>query len=172
MQPDKFMQKYVVGATKKDAQTMVNNLGDMGRQHMAAGTIDTMKKSAGINSEDGGNFSQSNYNSALDNLRFKPGVIFDPESAQQLERLGRVARTTQLQPRGSFANNSNTLVGALAEGAKTATKNVAEVGANLAIPGLQGGTMARKGLGKLQEWRQVTKATKPGAGILLRDIGR
>jgi hypothetical protein len=39
--------------------------------------------------------------------------VFDPDSAKQLKILGNVSRKVMAQPKGGFANNSNTLVAVL-----------------------------------------------------------
>lgn len=166
---DKFIDRYVVGADLKDVQTMKRNLaGDQhATQTIAAGTVDHLKSSAGLIG-DTGNFSQAGYNKALEKIRPKLGVIFEPEQQQHLETLGRVARTTQAQPRGSYVNASNTGVVLIAEHAKGA----AEGAANVAAGGFPLGTVARKIGGGIMKQRNINEALQTGAGIKLRDVGK
>ena len=62
-----------------------------------------------------GNFSASGYDAALRSIgKEKLALFFSREEIAQLEAAGRVARYTQVQPRGSAVNNSNS--GALVAG--------------------------------------------------------
>lgn len=157
---DDFINKYVVNGDVKDIKSMRANLADdpMAGQTIAAGTINFLKNRAGING-DNGNFSQAGYNKALRAVAPKINDLFESDQANQLQALGNVARYTQEQPRGSFVNNSNTLVGSIA-------KNVKELGLGaLNIKTLGGVNFVR---GKLQERatdRDVSKSVEPGAGM-------
>ena len=164
---DKYLDKFVVNGVNKNVQTMVNNLGrnSEAHQHMAAGTINWLKDKAGIVDETG-NFSQAGYNKALKRLDDVKNVqeIFNPETASQLKTLGNVARYTQAQPRGAFVNNSNTLVGALAEKAGGLTKAGVEKGLNVAVPGLQLGTSVMEMRARRAAEAETRKALELGAG--------
>jgi hypothetical protein len=172
---DKFMNKFVINGVNKNIKTMADHLGrnSEAHQHMAAGTINWLKDKAGIVDETG-NFSQAGYNRALKQLDATNNLneIFTPESASQLKTLGNVARYTQAQPRGAFVNNSNTLVGALAEKAKQLTGKVAEQGLNLAVPGLQLGTSVMEMRARRAAAAESKKALEVGAGTKLKDIGK
>ena len=154
---------------------MVDTLGpnSEAHQHMMAGVINHLGERAGV-IEGKGNFSQKNYNTALNNLdkNRNLGVIFNPETQLQLKTLGNVANYTQFQPRGSFVNNSNTLVGYLAE--KGA--NVAEGAGNVAglkfMGGYPIGSEARKFIRSRKERAKVEKALEPGAGSTLDEISK
>jgi hypothetical protein len=164
---DKYLDKFVVNGVNKNVQTMVNNLGkdSPAHQHMAAGTINWLTDKSGI--VDGqGNFSQAGYNKALKRLDDVKNVqeIFNPETASQLKTLGNVARYTQAQPRGAFVNNSNTLVGALAEKAGGLTKAGVEKGLNVAVPGLQLGTSVMEMRARRAAEAETRKALELGAG--------
>ena len=141
---------------------------------MAAGTVNWLKTKAGIVDETG-NFSQAAYNKALKHLDDVKNLneIFTPESASQLKTLGNVARYTQAQPRGAFVNNSNTLVGALADRAAGLT----EAGLNLAFGGKYGipvGSIAREHIKKIKSEKEVQQSLELGAGskTKLKDIGK
>lgn len=162
---DKFIEKYLIKADLKNVETMKGNLDATAQQALAAGTMNHLKRNAGI-IENAGNFSQAGYNKALEAIRSKLGVIFQPTERQQVEALGRVARYTQAQPRGSFVNNSNTLTAAMADRAKGA----AEVAVNMAVPGAEIGTRGRRVASRFAERRELNKTLQSGAGIRLKDI--
>jgi hypothetical protein len=164
---DKFIDKFVVNGVNKNINTMVENLGrdSPAHQHMAAGTVNWLKDKAGIVDETG-NFSQAGYNKALKQLDDVKNLnmIFNQEAASQLKTLGNVARYTQAQPRGAFVNNSNTLVGALAEKAGKGVAMGVESGLNLAVPGLQLGTSVMEMRARRAAEAQTKKALETGAG--------
>ena len=167
--PDKFIDKYVIGSDTNKLQTMKNNLegNDVAQQAIASGTMNHLTRAAGL-IEGKGNFSQAGYNRALESIRPKLGVIFDPKTRQQVEALGNTARLTQYAPRGSFVNASNTFTAAIGNTAK----NTAESMANVAAHGVPVGTWTRKIAGHFGEARAVKKSLAPGAGILLRNVGK
>jgi hypothetical protein len=165
---DKYLQKFVVNGVNKNIATMVNHLGkdSVAHQHMAAGTVNWLKDKAGIVDETG-NFTQAEFNKALKQLDDVKNMeqIFTPDAASQLKTLGNVARYTQAQPRGAFVNNSNTLVGALAEKAKQGIGVAAEGGLNMAVPFLQLGTTVKEMRARRANEAEVRKALEIGAGV-------
>jgi len=163
---DKYIDKFVSNGVNKNINTMVQNLGkdSPAHQHMAAGTVNWLKDKAGIVDETG-NFQQSGYNKALKKLDDVKNLqeIFNPEAASQLKTLGNVARYTQAQPRGAFVNNSNTLVGAMADKAAYAM----EQGANIVGGGKMGipiGSMIRSRVQQYKATKETEKALETGAG--------
>jgi hypothetical protein len=170
---DKFFDKYVIRGVNKNVRTMVDTLGrdSVGHQHIKAGTINWLSDKAGI--VDGkGNFSQANYNKALkslDDVR-NYGEIFDPETQLQLKTLGNVANYTQFQPRGSYVNNSNTLVGYLANKAAGGAEALGNVAGLKFVGGYPIGSEARKFIRSRKEKAAVEKSLEPGAGSTLEDI--
>lgn len=163
---DKFIDKFVINGHHKNIETMVRNLGENSDAHqqMAAGTINWLKDKAGIVNENG-NFSQAGYNKALKKLDDINNLnsIFSPEASTQLKNLGNVARYTQFQPRGTFVSNSNTLVAALAYGAKAA-----ETGANVMMGGKYGipiGSIVREKAQEVKQGKEIKKSLEVGAGI-------
>lgn len=168
---DKFIDKFVINGINRHLNQMVQNLGEnsVAHQQMTAGTLNWLKERAGIRDE-AGNFSQAGFNKALDaldknnNLR----VIFGPEAANSLQTLGRVARYTQAQPKGSYVNTSNTMVTQMAEKAA----QLAETAANVVGGGKYGlpvGTMVRQKAQAIKAAREVEKALEPGAGSVRKD---
>jgi hypothetical protein len=172
---DKYFNKFVINGVNKNINTMIDTLGrdSLGHQHIKAGTINYLSDKAGI--IDGkGNFSQANYNKNLKRLDDvnNLGAIFDPESQLQLRTLGNVAAYTQFQPRGSFVNNSNSVVAYLANKAAGGLEQVGNVAGFKFAGGIPIGTMARQAVQKSKEKTRVEKALKPGAGSTLDEISR
>lgn len=171
---DKYFNKFVINGINKHINTMIDTLGrdSVAHQHIKAGTINHLSDKAGI--IDGkGNFSQANYNKAVEQLdkvnNF--GAIFDPETQLQLRTLGNVAAYTQFQPRGSFVNNSNTLVGYLANKAAGGAEQVGNV-IGLKTVGYPLGSEARRVIRASRERKEAQEALKPGAGSTLSEIGK
>jgi hypothetical protein len=169
---DKYFDKFVVNGINKNINTMVETLGrdSVAHQHMKAGTINWLSDKAGI-IEGKGNFSQANYNKAVKKLddvkNFE--AIFDPESQLQLRTLGNVAAYTQFQPRGSFINNSNTLVGYLANKAAGGLEQAGNI-LGLKTFGYPIGSEARRVIRSARERREAQEALRPGAGSTLDEI--
>ena len=171
---DKFFDKYVIGGHNKNVNTMIDTLGrdSPAHQHVKAGTINWLSDRAGI--VDGkGNFSQANYNKAVKRLddvnNF--GAIFDPETGLQLKTLGNVANYTQFQPRGAFVNNSNTLVGYLANKAAGGLETAGNI-VGLKTIGYPLGSEGRRVIQGARERAEVKKSLEPGAGSTLNEISR
>lgn len=170
--PDDFIQKFVVNGKKNDIDMMVSHLGadSQAKQVMAAGIVNWLKSKAGVLPDGSGTFSQKGFNQALSNIDPKILAIVGPEVDAQLKALGRTARNIQERPAGAYVNESNTLVGAMAEKAKTG----AEIGLNYALGGnvIPVGTIARGAIHNVKEAQKIKQALKPGAGIKLKDIGK
>ena len=171
--PDDFINKFVVNGKKNDIDTMVAHLGadSQAREVMAAGIVNWLKSKSGISADGQGTFSQKGYNKALESIDPKILNIVGPEVNKQLKALGNTARNIQERPVGGFVNESNTLVGAIAEKAKGGV----EFGLNLVGGGQYGlpiGTMARGAVRNAQEAKKIRESLKPGAGIKLQDIGK
>lgn len=161
--PDRFVQRYVIGAPRDQVALMRENLKDnpTATQTMGVAALDHLRQSAGIDPMGNGTFSQAGFNKHLQALSPKLGSLLDPQTIEHLETLGNVARYTQAQPKGSFVNNSNTLVGALASHAA----NVAEGGANVAAKGFPIGTIARKVIQNRADAKAAKQILKPYGGL-------
>lgn len=169
--PDAFVQKFVIGAPRDKVMLMRNNLSHdpTAVQTMSVAAIDHLRKSAGIDSAGNGNFSQAGFNKNLEALSPKLQALVDPQTGATLQQLGNVARTVQVQPRGSYVNNSNTAVSLVKEHAAGA----AEGAINYAFHGLPIGTVGRKIIGKRSEQKIVDQSLEPGAGLKkLSDMSR
>jgi len=115
--PENFIDTFVLSkgkGTEANVRQMMSALGrgSPEQQAIAAGLMEIITRKAVDSS---GNFSQAAYNKILRDLEPKLLEVFDPDSAKQLKNLGEVSRKVMAQPKGSFANNSNTLVAGLAE---------------------------------------------------------
>jgi hypothetical protein len=133
---------------------------------MGVAAVDHLGKAAGV---DKGAFSQANYNKHLQALSPKLGSLVDPKTVEHLETLGNVARYTQAQPKGSFVNNSNTLVGALASHAA----GVAEGVANTQFGGIPVGTIVKKVSQSRSDSRIAKETMTPYGGLTkLSDVAK
>lgn len=161
--PDKFVQRFVINAPRDDLATLKQNLADnpTATQTVGVTALDHLRNAAGVSPDGTGNFSQARFNNALQALSPKLRSLVEPKTAEQLETLGNVARYTQFQPRGSFVNNSNTLVGALGSYAAGALEGAVNVGAH----GIPVGTWGRKVIQNVTAGKTVKQATAPGAGL-------
>lgn len=167
---DDFVRKYIVGGKRANLMQMKENLsGDkLAQQTIPAATVDFLKKQSKADVESG-RFNAATYNGTVDSLRPKFDVVLDPKTAQQIQQVGNVAKYTTIQPKGSYVNNSNTLTGALSEGAKASAEGVA----NMTAGGVPVGTWIRKGAEAMREKSAAKKSTAPGAGVTkLSDLGR
>jgi hypothetical protein len=122
IEPDKFVQQYIVGSGNTASVNSVMKLRNLIKDTPEALTAvknniaQTLKKSAlGGSSDEVGRFSQSGYNRALDKIGdVKLRLFFSPEEINALKAIGRVASYEQVQPVGSAVNNSNTASTAIA----------------------------------------------------------
>lgn len=167
---DTFVQQFVVKGKAANLKTMRDTLGNSAdaNELMAAGAMNYLKSKSGVDMyTNEGNFSQAGFNRALSELNPKLNTLVGPDGAEKLQALGEYARDTQFQPRGSFANNSNTFVAAAAEKAKSAAEGVA----NNAALGLPVGTWARQKIEARSSAKETERALRPGAGIEMKPKG-
>jgi hypothetical protein len=110
---DTFVQKYLIGAPRANVLNMRSNLAGspVAMQTIPAATMDYLKSSAKADAESG-KFASDSFNTTAAKLAPKFDALLDPDSAALVGQVGRVAKYTSAQPKGSFVNNSNTLVGA------------------------------------------------------------
>lgn len=106
MEPDKFVQKFVLNGTLSDAQAVAQNAPQAGvKEAILAHLKDKALNGA---ADEVGKFSQSAFNKALSQIGDrKLGLFFSPDELSQLRTVGRVASYMQNQPVGSAVNNSN-----------------------------------------------------------------
>lgn len=157
---DNFVQKYIIGAPRANILQMRQNLAGspIAQQTIPAATVDYLRGKSKADVETG-QFNASTYNGVVDKLGPKFDALMDPASAATLQQVGNVAKYTTVQPKGSYVNNSNTLVGMGLDVAKNRigdALNTATLGATGTIAGIA------KGIGQV---RAARAATAPGAGI-------
>lgn len=116
IEPDKFVQQFVIGAGPKanvlDLAMLKNSIKSNPEAVSAVKTqITSFLKGRALNgaADEVGNFSQSGYNKALQAIGDrKLRLFFSPQEISQLKAIGKVASYEQFQPTGSAVNNSNT----------------------------------------------------------------
>ncbi len=160
---DRFVNRFVINAPRDDVAAMQANLADnpTALQTMGVATLEKLRDAARIRDNWTGNFSQDGFNRALQNLSPKIRSLVDPATAETLGNLGDVARYTQVQPRGSFVNNSNTAVAQMADYGAGALEGAA----NVAAHGVPVGTWGRNALQRASTGRLVKQSLAPGAGL-------
>ena len=161
--PDRFVNRFVINGARDDVALMRQNLAynPTAVQTLGVSALDHLRNSARIDPDYNGNFSQAGFNKGLQSLGPKLNALVDPKTAEQLSTLGNVARYTQFQPRGSFVNNSNTLVSQAADYGAGALEGAA----NVAAHGIPVGTWARKGMQSLGAAKTARQSVSPGAGL-------
>ncbi|WP_208280579.1 hypothetical protein [Massilia oculi] len=125
VEPDKFVQQFIVGAGSKSnfmdvAQLKSSIKGSPDAMNAVREQITGFLKARALNGQvdEVGNFSGAAYTKALDQIgERKLRLFFKPDEIIQLKALGRVSRYEQFQPSGAAVNNSNTAgaLGGLAE---------------------------------------------------------
>ena len=116
VEPDKFIQKFLVGSGNESTNKAVFNLSQQIKKDPEAvtavkGAITNYLKTKALSgaTDEVGNFSQSAYNKTISSIgERKLAMFFSPVEVQQLKAIGRVASYEQVQPSGSAVNNSNT----------------------------------------------------------------
>lgn len=183
--PDNFFSKFVLRGNAGDAQALRDSIAPqrLNPQNLPAtaeqiralpaaqsaqaldmtknAIVDHLKKQAlGGAADEVGNFSQAAYNKALRDIGDrKLALFFSPEEITQLKAVGRVSSYTQLQPRGSAVNNSNSgaLLGGLGLDFLSKYASRVPLGLNDTITGVINGTQARQAL-------------TPGKGLLAPEV--
>jgi len=156
--PENFIDTFVLSKGKGTEANVRQMMSALGRgtpeqQAVAAGLMDIISRKS-IDRQ--GNFSQAAYNDILKELEPKLLEVFDPNSAKHLKNLGEVSRKVMAQPKGSFANNSNTFVASLSKGVEQVF--------NLAAPGLSLGTQAVQSRQKKTAQKFELETLEPFAG--------
>jgi hypothetical protein len=116
VEPDKFVQQFIIGGGSKSNVMDVSSLKNRIKASPEAmgavrGQILSHLKSKGVGgaADEVANFSPSSYNSTLNQIgERKLNLFFNKDEVEQLKRIGRVASYEKFQPTGSAVNNSNT----------------------------------------------------------------
>ncbi len=157
---DKFVNSYLVNGKYANVRNMTSNLASdpAALQAISAAGVEYLRGAGKVDSSTG-NFTSAGYNKAVDSLGPKLDVMLGPETAAIARRVGSTAKLAQAQPRGSFVNNSNTLVGAAGQVGMDLFKNALAVktyGASKVVGGLIDSAKAGKA---------AKAAVSPGAGV-------
>ena len=162
--PENFIETFVLSkgkGTEANVRQMMSALGKgtPEQQAVAAGIMEIISRKA-IDGQ--GNFSQAAYNKILRELEPKLLEVFDADTARNLRDLGDISRKVMAQPKGGFANNSNTLVAGLAEKAGKAL----EIGLNVSTANLIPlGTMAKQARQAKAAQKFERETLEPLAGV-------
>lgn len=159
---DKFVPGYVINGRYANVLKMADNLSHdaVAKQVLGAAVVDNLKTAGKVDPQTG-NFTQDGFNKTVRAMGPKLDTLLGNSGAELARRIGDTAKLTQAQPRGSYVNNSNTLVGTLAEGAKSGLEGAA----NVAAHGVPIGTWIRKGLQSASAKKAAQQSTAPGAGM-------
>ncbi|MNK33388.1 hypothetical protein D3C87_518690 [compost metagenome] len=110
--PEKFVQKYLLGATTEETRALGRVLAnDEGAIQQARAQVAEYLRSAafGPNATGDTPMAVSRYMGALQKMgREKLSALFSPEEVARLEAVGRVGQYITTQPAGAAVNNSNT----------------------------------------------------------------
>lgn len=107
--PARLAQRYIIGGTPDEATEIARQLSPQARGMVRNALATHIKRKAlGGAADEVGNVSQKALHSAIRSVgKEKLALFFSPEDIAQLERVGRVASYTQVQPAGAAVNNSN-----------------------------------------------------------------
>jgi hypothetical protein len=116
IEPDKFVQKFIIGSGEKsnvmDVAMLKKNIkGNKEAMGAIKGQILAHLKNKALNgnADEVANFSPSAFNQALKAIgERKLNLFFDKQEIEQLNRIARVGSYEAFQPKGSAVNNSNT----------------------------------------------------------------
>jgi hypothetical protein len=125
VEPDKFVQDFIVGTGKKaDFMSVAQLKSSIKANPVAMNAVREQilghLKSKALNgqADEVGNFAGATYVKALDTIGDrKLRLFFQPDEINQMKAIGRVSRYEQFQPAGAAVNNSNTAgaLGGMAE---------------------------------------------------------
>jgi len=131
VEPDKFVQDFIVGTGKKaDFMNVAQLKSSIKANPVAMNAVREQilghLKAKSLNGmpEETGNFGSKAYMDSLAAIgERKLRLFFQPEEINQLKALGRVSRYEQFQPAGGAVNNSNT-AGAIGGRVERLIKNI------------------------------------------------
>jgi hypothetical protein len=172
-----FIPKTIFGTKNKQFGKALDLIADKpeAKQQLKAGTLDYMIRQS---TDASGNFNTGKFREFVDNLNVnEKGAPLFGDDWQSIKNLAKTGQLIEARPRGSFVNESNTLVGALAQKAIGGVAVGAEKGLNVAVPGLQLGTSVMEMRARRAIEAQTKKSIETGAGIKsgktkLSDVGK
>lgn len=161
-----FIQSNILRSTNKDFANSIKLMSknENFMQHIKQGTMDYIIRES---TDASGNIKTAKFKNLIDNLDVngKLDMLYGKETAQKLKNIADVGQLIEARPKGSFVNESNTMV----------------VGKELAKNALKGGIIAKFPYGgqvaaqKLDEFinsmfkeSHANKALRPGAGSTIK----
>lgn len=110
MEPDQFVQRYVIGGNVNEIQRLAQSVGPEGRQIMAAQMAAHLRNKAfGANAAGDAKAAQASFNRELQRIgRPKLEALLGPGGADEMMRLGRVMAYIKQVPEGATPNTSGT----------------------------------------------------------------
>jgi len=115
--PDKFIQKYIIGADSRDVAAlkgMIEGSPEASQLIRNQVVAHLKNKAFGANAAGDKGFAQETFNKELKNIgREKLLSIFTPDEVDKLFTVGRVAAYAGSQPAGSVVNTSGTAAAAM-----------------------------------------------------------
>lgn len=163
---DNFIRKYVIGGKAANLDQMLGKLADDPevQQTVTAAALDYLKDKARVSRQGETAFSQAGFNNALKDLQPRMQRLMPEETAERVEQLGRVANNVLHQPKGAAISTSGTTAGMIAEKAAKGAEAVVSAKTGIPVGFVREKFEARSAR---KEWQE---ATKPGAGLRMRDI--
>ena len=110
MEPDQFVQRFVIGGKVNEIQRLAETVGPEGRQIMASQMAAHLRNKAfGANVAGDGKSAQAAFNRELQRIgRPKLVALMGEEGADEMMRLGRVLAYIKQVPEGATPNTSGT----------------------------------------------------------------
>jgi hypothetical protein len=159
--PDRFVQKFIIGAPRDQLAVTMRNLADQ-RETAAVAILDHLREASRLDPGYNGNFSTAGFSRALEALNPKANLVLDARTIDTLSKLRNVAGYTTFQPRGSFVNNSNTMVASAAKYGAQALEGAT----NVAFGGIPVGTWAGNAVRSAGTRKLIRSSLQPGAGLV------
>lgn len=159
--PDRFVQKFIIGAPRDQLAVTMRNLADQ-RETAAVAILDHLREAARLDPGYNGNFSTAGFSRALEALNPKANLVFDARTVDTLSKLRNVSGYTTFQPRGSFVNNSNTMVASAAKYGAQALEGAT----NVAFGGIPVGTWTGNAVRAAGTRKLIRNSLQAGAGIV------
>lgn len=161
--PDKFIERFVIGGDRDKVALLAKAMDgdDVAKQTVKVATLDHLRRSAGIDDKYNGKFAQAGYNKQFQRLEPKLGFLLDPELVETSRNLGETAYDVQVQPHGSFFNNSGSAIQLAAEHAG----DVLEGAANVKAGGIPVGSWVRNAITDRGAAKRAQKSLDPASGL-------
>lgn len=110
VEPDRFVQRYVIGGNVNEIKRFAKDIGPEGREIMASQLTEHLRhKAFGANAAGDGKSAQAAFNNELRTIgRQKLEAILGKQGAEEMYRIGRVLAYIKQVPEGATPNTSGT----------------------------------------------------------------